>query len=107
MSRILRPWKPVSLLRPSESINSRKPDPLTASLFAVIVTVVAFHWGNGMRKGQGKENAVRRKLLVVLLAAMMAVMTIVGASPAFAQQYYDYEPPAGYCYDSFFVMVPC
>ena len=39
----------------------------------------------GPRKG---DCAMRRKLLVVLLAAMMAVMTIVGASPAFADGYY-------------------
>jgi hypothetical protein len=53
---------------------------------------------------------VRRKLLVVLLAAMMAVMTIVGASPAFAQtveqqQYSDV--PAGYCYVTPYLLAPC
>jgi len=59
------------------------------------------------RKG---DCAVKRKLLVVLLAAMMAVMTIVGASPAFAQpvdqqQYSDGS--AGYCYLTPYLMAPC
>jgi hypothetical protein len=49
---------------------------------------------------------MRRKLLVVLLAAMMAAMTIVGASPAFAQQYYE-EPAWGYCYITPYEQVPC
>ena len=53
---------------------------------------------------------MKRKLLVVLLAAMMAVMTIVGASPAFAQpvdqqQYSDGS--AGYCYLTPYLMAPC
>jgi hypothetical protein len=66
--------------------------------------------GAGSRKG---DCAVRRKLLLVLLAAMMAVMTIVGALPAFAQQYYTGEqqyydePAAGYCYLSPYVIAPC
>jgi hypothetical protein len=50
---------------------------------------------------------VRRKLLVVLLAAMTAVMTIGGASPAFAQPSYDEEPPPGYCYLTPYMMAPC
>jgi hypothetical protein len=48
---------------------------------------------------------MRRKLLVVLLAAMMAVMTIVGASPAFAQQYYDES--GGWCYVTPYLIAPC
>jgi hypothetical protein len=64
---------------------------------------------------------MRRKLLVVLLAAMMAVMTIVGASPAFAQgTYWTYvwdpatetwvwseEPMGSYCFITPYEQAPC